>query len=332
MGASQISYEAGQTAYPFEALTDSGDRTTFEASFSPLSRKAGSEPVIAPYGLMTGGAITPNTGTDDSVTVAALTAMMPGATGANASTGVIAVSSGNVSVARGVSTDTHRITSITVNSSGSLAAVNGVDGTAFSEVRGADGGPPLIPDGSIEIGQVRLTSVTAADVTAGEIYQVVGVHQERSDYPPYSVNYATGSVTFSAALPAIHTGSIPKQVHLRGYTPIFAPISYATDWVPAEATYSISSTATYDGPVGSSSSSLGQASFTALNLTDGISDAFLTQKGQEIWVKFNPDRDQTAKYQLTLGILGVSRSFGADGAKSAAVTITPRTETTDVTA
>jgi hypothetical protein len=332
MGASQVSYEAGQTAQPFEALTDSGDRTIFEASFSPLSRKAGYEPVVAPYGLVTGGAITPNAGTDDSVSVAALTAMMPGATGANASTGIVAVSAGNVAVSRGVSTDTHRITSITVNSSGALAAVAGVDGTAFSETRGADGGPPLIPDGSIEIGQVRTTSVTAADVTAGEIYQVVGTHQERSDYPPHAINYATGEVTFSAALPAIHTGNIPKQVHLRGYTPIFAPIPYSTDWTPAEATYSISSTATYDGPVGSSSSSLGQASFTVFNLTDGISDSFLSQKGQEIWVKFNPDRDQTTKYQLTLGIMGVSRTFSADGSKSASVTVTPRTETTDVAA
>lgn len=332
MGASQISYEAGQTAYPFEALTDSGDRMTFEASFSPISNRSGYEPVIAPYGLLTGGAITPNTGTDDSVTVAALTAMMPGATGANATTGVLAVASGDVAVARGLSTDTHRITSITVNSSGALAAVNGTDGTAFSETRGADGGPPLIPDGSIEIGQVRLTSVTAAEVVASEIMQVVGVHQERSDYPPRSVNYATGEVTFSEPLPAIHTGNIAKQVHLRGFTPIFSPIQYATDWTPAEATYSISSTATYDGPVGSSSSSLGQASFTVFNLTDGISDSFLSIKGQEVWVKFSPDRDQTTRYQLTLGIIGVSRTFNADGSKSAAVTVTPRTETSDIAA
>jgi hypothetical protein len=281
---------------------------------------------------VTGGAITPDTGTDDSVSVAALTAMMPGATGANASTGILAVSAGTVAISRGASTDTHRITSVTVNGSGAFAAVAGVAGTAFSEVRGADGGPPLIPDGSSEIGQVRTTSVTAADIVAGEIYQVVGTHQERADYPPHAIDYATGEVTFSAALPAIHTGNIAKRVYLRGYTPIFAPITYSSDWTPAEATYSISSTATYDGPVGSSSSSLGQASFTVFNLTDGISDSFLSQKGQEIWVKFNPDRDQTTKYQLTLGILGVSRTFNADGSKSASVTITPRTETTDIAA
>ena len=332
MGASQILYEAGQTSNAFEALTDSSDQTTFEATFSPLSNKSGYEPVVGPYGLVTGGAITPNTGTDDSVTVAALTAMMPGATGASATTGIVSVSSGNVAITRGLTTDTHNITSITVNSSGALAAVAGTDNTAFSDTRGAAGGPPLIPDGSIEIGQVRTTSVSAADVLTTEIYQVIGTHQERYDYPPYSVNYATGEVTFAVALPTIHTGSIPKQVHMRGYTPIFSPIQYASDWVPAEATYSISSTATYDGPVGSSSSALGQGSFTVYNLTDGISDAFLTQKGEEVWVKFNPDRDQSTKYQLTLGVLGVSRTFAADGSKSASVTVTPRTETTDVAA
>ena len=44
MGAPIIRYEAGQTAYPFEAMT-SGDRKTFEASFAPISNVAGVEPV-----------------------------------------------------------------------------------------------------------------------------------------------------------------------------------------------------------------------------------------------------------------------------------------------
>lgn len=41
MGAPIIRYEAGQTAYPFEALTDSGDNTKFQASFSPCPTPAG---------------------------------------------------------------------------------------------------------------------------------------------------------------------------------------------------------------------------------------------------------------------------------------------------
>jgi hypothetical protein len=46
MGAPIIRYEAGQTAYPFEAMTDSGDATTFGASFAPLSDVAGAEAAI----------------------------------------------------------------------------------------------------------------------------------------------------------------------------------------------------------------------------------------------------------------------------------------------
>lgn len=329
MGAPIIRYEAGQTAYPFEAMTDAGDATTFGASFSPISNAAGAEPVVAPYGLLTGGAITPHAD-PDKVAVAALTASMAGATGASAE-GVVAVAAGSVSITRGVSSDTHNITSITVNSSGALAAVAGTDGTAFVETRGAAGGPPLIPVGSIEIGQVRTTSVTSGVVTAGEVFAVPGLHVERADYPVYQLNYATGEVTFADALPLIHTGGVAKKVYIKGSTPLFAPIPQTSDWVPAESTYSINTTDTYDGPVGNASGSLGQASFTA-QLKDGITDGFLAKKGENIWVEFRPDRDKSVPKQLTQGVLGVSRSNPASGKPSASCTLTPSVETLDVAA
>lgn len=330
MGAPIIRYEAGQTAKPFEAMTDSGDATVFEASFSPVSNAAGSEPVVAPYGLLTGGAITPHA-TNDTVSIAALTASMAAVSGADAE-GVISVASGTLVITRGLTTDTHNITSITVNSSGALAAVSGTDGTAFVETRGAAGGPPLIPVGSIEIGQVRTTSVTAAAVTAGEIYTVPGTHVERADYPVYALNFATGEITFAEALPLIHTGGVAKKVYIKGATPLFAPIPQTSDWVPAESTYSITSTDTYDGPVGSASASLGQASFSAI-LKDGITDSFMAQKGKNLWFEFRPDRDKTVPKQLTQGIFGVSRTFPAGGGSfSASCTVTPSVESLDVKA
>ena len=328
MGKPIVRIEAGQTAYSFEELSSTDD-TIFAASASPWSNASGAEPVVAPYGLLTGGAITPNTGTDDSVTVALLTAMMPGATGASATTGVLSVSTGNVTISRGLTSDTHRITSITVNASGALAAEAGVDGESFSETRGDDGGPPYIPVGSIEIGQVRTTSVTAADVASSEIYQIAGLSLERSDYPVYEIDYATGEVTFADSLPLIHTSDAPKKVYARFSTPLFAPIPKTSDWTPAESTYSVSSTDTYDGPVGSATSSLGQASFTA-QLTDGITENFLSSKGQTVWVEFRPDRDKSAPKQLTQGVLGVSRTFPAGGGFSASCTVTPRVESLDV--
>ena len=81
MGSPILRYESGQTTFPLEDMVDSGDRTTFEASFSPISQATGAEAVIAPYGLLTGGAVIPAVA-DDEVDVAALTASMAGATGA----------------------------------------------------------------------------------------------------------------------------------------------------------------------------------------------------------------------------------------------------------
>lgn len=330
MGTPILRYESGQTPYAFEEMTDSGDQLTFEASFSPLSRASGYAPTIAPYGLKTGGLITVS-GTNNVVNVAALTVVAPGMTGADAD-GVVSVSADTATCTRATPTDTHIINSITVDSSGAIAAVAGTDGTAFSETRGAAGGPPLIPVGSVEIGQVRFDSNSAAVVAADEIFQVPGLHTERTDYPVYSVDYANGEITFVDALPLIHTGTVPKKVYIKGATPLFAPVPKASAWVPAESTYSISSIDTYDGPQGSSSSSLGQASFSAV-LQDGITDNFVSLKGENLWFEFRPDRDLSVPKQLTQGIFGISRTFPAGGGRiTASCTVTPEQGTVDVAA
>ena len=328
MGQPIVRYESGQTSYAFEAMTDSGDRTTFTASFAPMSQVSGFAPTVAPYGLKTGGAVTPGSGNNE-VDVAALTVVGPGITGADAN-GVVSVAADTVSITRGLTTDTHMINSITIASDGTVTVVTGTDNTAFSEARGAAGGPPFIPVGSIEIAQVRTTSITAAVVTTGEIFSVPGLHVERSDYPVYTLNYATGKITFVDALPAIHTGSVGKKVYIKGATPLFAPVPKASDWVPAESTYSITSTDTYDGPVGSSTSSLGQASFSA-QLQDGITDSFVALKGKNLWFEFRPDRDITLPKMLTQGIFGISRTFPAGGGRAtASCTITPSEASVDV--
>ena len=334
MGKPIVRIEAGQTAYPFEALT-SADNITFESSAAPWSGAAGAEPVVAPYGLLTGGRITPN-GENNEVVVAAVTAMMPGASGANATTGVVtpnvssALTATVASTSPGSVDQTHKISSIIINASGALAVEAGVEGLSFTESRGVAGGPPWIPAGAIEIGQVRRIGRSAAPVTAGEIYQIPGLSQERSDYPVYEINYATGEVSFVEALPLIHNGgAAPKLVYARFSTPMFAPVPYTSDWTPAESTYSVSSTDTYDGPVGSASASLGQASFTA-QLKDGITENFLSSKGDTVWVEFRPDRDKSLPKMLTQGVLGVSRTFPAGGGFSASCTVTPRVESVDV--
>ena len=258
----KLQYEAGQNAVAMSALTDSGDHTLFTSAATLWSGKAGNAPVIRPNGLLTGGALTTNA-TNNLVTVAALTCNLAGV--------VTSVAGASSPAITRPATNVSKVNSITVNSSGALAVVAGTDGatTAFSETRGAAGGPPLIPVGSIEIGQVRVTTSAAGLIAASEIFQVVGTHVERADFPLWDTSNATGSITFLGALPLIHTGSVPKAVYASYSTPIFADVALASDFVPPETSHSISSTQVYGTTLGATSSTLGQGSFTAY-LSNGV--------------------------------------------------------------
>lgn len=306
----KLQYEAGQNAVAMTELTNSGDETSFTSAASLWSGRSGFAPVVRPNGLLTGGAITTHAD-NDKVTVAALTCNLAGI--------VTSVGAGTATITRGVSSDTHNITSITINSSGAIAAVAGTDGTAFVETRGSAGGPPFIPVGSIEIGQVRTTSVTAAPVAAAEIYQVPNLHLERADFPLWDVNYGAGKVTFLAALPEIHTGGVPKKVYASYASPIFADVALASDFVPPETSHSVSSTQVYGTTLGATSSTLGQGSFTAY-LSDGVQDAIVSLKNATLWFRFYPDRYATP-YIICQGKLGIARTFPAGDTIQAACTI-----------
>lgn len=323
---SVIQYESGQAAQAFEAMTDTGDKKKFDSSFSPWSGRSGYEAKVRPYGLATGGKVTPGSG-NNAVDIAALTAYMAGAAGADAE-GLISVSAASGQTVTRAVTDPYIVNSITVNSSGAIAVVTGAEGTAFSETRGAAGGPPLIPDGSIEIAQVRLSAVAAAAVTAGEIFQVVGLHQERYDFPIWSEDNAEGQINFAAALPAIHTGNIPKQVWVKGFTPIFAELSRTRDWVPAEETHAVNSQQNYDGAEATTTTTLNQGSFTA-SLKDGITDPILGLKGENLWFRFYQDRNKLP-YQLTQGKLGVGRTYAVGGQPTGNFTISAAKATLDM--
>ncbi|WP_136247933.1 hypothetical protein [Halomonas borealis] len=320
----KLEYESGQAFQAFEQMNSTGDATVYEASFAPWSGRSGFEASVLPFGLATGGAITPGTSADE-VDVAALTAYMPGTMAAD-SDGQASVASGTVSVTRAAS-DTHIVHSITVDASGTLVAVAGGEGTAFSETRDDSGGPPLIPVDSVEIGQVRLSSQGSAMVGSTEIFQVVGTHTERYDSPVWSEDPTAGEVIFATALPAIHAGDVPKQVHVRGYVPIFAELPSVSDFVPADESNSVNSTQIYGGTLGSVSTSLGQASFTYYG-KDGITDAIIKQKGQRLWFRWYQDRNK-APFSLTQGIVGISRTYPAGDHVNIPVTVSAEQATED---
>ena len=313
-------YEGGQAYVPMAALDDSGDQTKFESDDALWSGYEGKEPVVRPNGMATGGVITPAaSGDDDKVDVSAGTAYVSGAL-------VTIPAATDLALTRATPADTHLINSVVVTA-GAYAVVAGAGHTAFSETRAADGGPPLIPVDSVEVGQVRLGASASAAVDTDEIFQVVGTHTERYDSPVWDEDWSNGEVNFASALPLIHTGPTARKVFAAYYTPIFSEVPNAADFVPAETTHSVSSTQIYGGNVGSASSSLGQGSFTA-RLQTGVKDTLITHKNKTLWFKFFPDRYRN-EHLLTQGKLGVARQFPAGSAIIANCTISAEATSID---
>lgn len=319
--------EQGQTLNAYATMTDSGDHKVFTNSDDIWSGRSGCEPIVRPNGIVTGRNLitVAASGGNDKVDVAAFTAYSQG-------TLHTVAAAADVALTRAVAADTHRINSITMTSAGAIAVVVGADGLAFSETRGADGGPPLIPVDSVELGQVRMASNVAAVIAAGEIFQTIGTHTERSDYPTWTVNNigegiaaevaakTNAFVAFASALPLSHTGGVPKRVYMQHYTPVMSEVTKVSDFVPVETSYSVSSRQVYQTSVGSKSESLGQGSFTVL-LNDGIGDSLVQDKGEVLTFKFYQDKNK-APFILTQGTLGINRTFPVADQIQAACTIT----------
>ncbi len=323
----KLNIEAGQTPVAMNALNPDGTFTVFTASGSPqFSAAEGAETIVAVDGLTTGGTITPTLVTDDSVDFTALTYTLAGTVGASLAGAAI-----DLSVQRAAITIA-KILSITIDSGGAIEVLTGADGAlAPSGVRGSAGAPPFITVGSIEIGQVHLTGNVAAQILDTEIFQVTGLHVERSTFPVFTVSNRDGNVTFITGLEPIHTGNLSREVQASYFTPIFAEISDASDFVPPETSDSATSTQVYGRTVSATSSTLNQGTFSAL-LQDGITDLVVQLKGQNLWFEFFPNRFSTSNSLLTQGKLGITRSFPADDLINAACTITAEEAAEEVTA
>jgi hypothetical protein len=320
----KLQYEAGQEINAMAAMTDSGDHKTFSIpGVAPWSGKSGYEPKIYPDGLATGGVITAGAA-NDTVSVAALTCYLAGVLTTVAANAALAITRPAASP-----TGLKKINSITIDSSGAIVEVAGTDNASFSATRGAAGGPPLIPVGSTEIAQVKLTSSTAAVIASSEIFQVPGTSQEKYDYPIWSEDSFAGEITFASALPAIHVGSPAtyKGVYAEVYEPVFSDLEPSKDFVAPENSHSVSSSQVYGGTVGATSSSLGQGSFTCF-LKDGITDPIVALKNSILFFKHFPDRNK-APYLLCQGKLGIARQWPAGDNIQAACTISASEEGSD---
>ena len=334
----KIQFESGQTVHDYAAMTDAGDHQTHTISGGTVySGKSGFEPIVRPNGIVSGRNMVSTHTTNNTVTIAGFTAY---------SLGVEQTVAATTLVITRAATDVAKICSVTMNSAGTIAEVEGEDSadTTLSEVRGAAGGPPSIPADSVEIAQVRTTSNSAAVITADEIFQVVGTHSERYDYPTWNVNPVgdgikaaisakkNAYIEFDSALTLVH-GTVAtdpadayKQVYIRYYGPTAVEASRAIDFVPVENSHSVTSTQVYGNKsVGASSTTIGQGGFTAL-LTNGVTDALKLEQDEVVTIWFYPDRNKAA-YSLTQGLLGIASTYPVDNQNQAVCTISSETIT-----
>jgi hypothetical protein len=320
-----LNVEQGATLNAYAALTDSGDHQVFTNADDIWSGKSGFEPIVRPNGIVTGRNLLSPHADNNKVTVAAFTAYSMGVLQTVAAT--------TATIVRSTDPETHIINSITMKSDGTIEVVTGTEhANAFSETRGAAGGPPLIAVDSVELGQVRTTGFAAAVIAAGEIFQTIGTHTERYDYPTWTVNnigegiaadvaaQTNAFVKMASALPLSHTGPIARKVWMQHYDPVMSEVTRVLDFVPPETSYSVSSKQFYQGSIGSRSESLGQGSFTAL-LSDGVGDALVQDKGEVLTFKFFPDKNKSP-FLICQGALGISRTFPVADQIQAACTIT----------
>ena len=330
----KIQIETGQTLVDYAAMTDAGDHLVFTISGGTVwSGKSGYAPVVRPNGISSGRNLLSPAGTNDQVRVAAFSAYCKGSESD--------VNAGLVSIARPTSAGVSKITSITMASDGSLAAVAGTEGAsaAFSETRAAAGGPPLIPVNSVELGQVRVTGATVGTLTTDYVKQVEGQHSEYANYPVWdefpigkgqSADTAAeknAHLKFASALPQSHTGTVVKNVFIRYYTPVFSEVQRALGFVPAENSHTLNTVEYYRGSIASVASALGQGGFTAL-MNDGVTDSLVVNKDQVLNVKFFPDENKSA-YILTQGKIGLRRTFPEANQIQAECTISAESESAE---
>jgi len=328
-GNAILYYEADQLEVAMTELTDQGDQTDFRSAVELWSGRAGKVPDVKPNGVKSGGAITPEaSGTNDQVDLAEVKVYLAGV-----ETTVSAVA--DQAIVRPAVSNFQK-QSITVTSGGAYAVVEGTEGSAFSDTRGAAGGPPYIDNDAIETGQVWYNSQTPAVVAASEIKQVENVSLERYDLPNWEVEYVEvtngiigyAGIEFHSALPLIHsedagTNKYGKDVYASYYTPVFIEVVDAYDFNPPANAHSINTQQVYGRTKGSKSTTLNAGGFS-FEMKDGITDNVLKFADQLIWFKFKPER-LNDPYILAQGYLGVVSQFPAGANINATCSIAAET-------
>ena len=317
-----LEFEFGQNpSNGVEELTNSGDNQTFFSGTAigslQWSNANGRSPAVTIDGVINGATITPST-TPDTVNVSAGLYNLSGTADQSI------ISAVDLLIDRPI-TDTHMISSVTITAGGAFSVVQGAESTAFSSDRGDPGGPPYVPVGELEVGQVRYTSKPSAIVGVAEIQQIEGLSRETPLFPffPPQDIYANGGVVFSQPLNAIHTGDLPKGVYALYFTPIYSEVQLGKDFTPPNESATVNSDERYNATVASISRSLSAGSVNVL-LADGHTDPIITADRDTRWGRFYSNRHRTPHIQGQ-SIIAMTLNYPADDNINADITMAAET-------
>ncbi len=309
----RLQIEQGFVFWDFEKGTDSGDQKkfTYSGTVKLFSMLKGQAPIVRPDGARSGLKVIPAiSGTNDLVDVAAGAAFVGGVD--------LAISaSTDLAITRAGAGDTFQIHSILIDNAGVISVLAGVQGTAFSTVRGANGGPAYVTVDKIEIAQVKLDSLAGAPVKTSEIDENV---RQRYDIPSFKLVPEEAAVEMLSALDKRHTGDTTKGIWTKHYEPIWNDIPEASNWKPVDFTAESQKNTTYDGVTTFVRKGIGDGSFD-VNLKGEAGEIMSEVIGGMRWLRFYPDKFKT-DHHIVLGFLTYDRDNPPDDMMKASVTVT----------
>ena len=219
----RLMVEDSAAASAAEQAVDSGDGKKFSSTGSRFSLLEKDEnnidrrPVVNPDGLQSGCMAVPAvSGADNALDVYGGTVLI-------ANSQLTVSPQTGITVSRPAAS-MKKISSVIINASAVASVIDGTDGSAYSDTRGAAGGPPYVPVGQVELATVRLDSEAAAPLTTDEIFFA----PEYTHTPAYKLLPYSASLEFASPIPLIHTGGVAKAVWVTWYEPSLTQLDVVT--------------------------------------------------------------------------------------------------------
>ncbi len=289
-----------------EQMADSGDAKNFTCAGTRFSLCRGDEngldrrPQVRLDGLRNGCKVIPaSSGDDDSIDVYPGSAWI-----SNAQVNVTGVT--DLSLTR-PSSPLVKIISVTVDLAGSVIVIDGAEGSAISQTRGADGGPPYVPAASVELATVQLLSSASGDIDNDDVFFA----PEWRHAPAYRLLPYSAEVEFAAPLAAIHTGATTRGVWITWYEPQLSQLDVMSFSPPVSGI-------SVDPGSGTSSSSGSQVGSMTLALSGTQADLARRIDGKVRLFEFMPDSSGSRKEVSYLGV-EISAAYSASYSPGAGI-------------